>query len=48
MTRYRQSRSGEVDVVVVGDSHAEHLFVGLAEAAPEKNAAFYISGGLPI
>jgi hypothetical protein len=48
ITRCRQSKPGDVDVVLVGDSHAEHLFVGLAEAAPEKNVAFYISGGLPI
>ena len=46
ITRCRQSKPGDVDVVVVGDSHAEHLFIGLAEGAPEKNVAYYLSDGL--
>ena len=41
--RCAQSKAGpDVDVAVIGDSHAEHLFIGLAEALPEKNVAFYI------
>ena len=27
---------------MIGDSHAEHLFVGLAEALPEENVVYYI------
>jgi hypothetical protein len=46
--RCMQSKSGpDVDIALVGDSHAEHLFLGLAEALPTKNVAFYIKGGVP-
>jgi hypothetical protein len=31
----------------LGDSHAEHLFPGLAEAWPTKNIAYYIQEGPP-
>lgn len=37
-----------VDMVLLGDSHAEQLFIGLAENLPRRNIAFYIRGGLPI
>ncbi len=30
-----------IDIALVGDSHASHLFFGLAESLPEKNIAFY-------
>ena len=49
IARCRQSKpSSDVDVALVGDSHAEHLFLGLAEAFPETNIAFYILSTLPI
>ncbi len=31
-----------VEIALVGDSHAEHLFLGLAEALPDKNIVFYM------
>lgn len=35
-----QSKSdAPIDFAVIGDSHALHLFIGLAEAAPSKNVA---------
>ena len=40
--RCKQSKQGVPDVVLLGDSHAEHLFIGLAEAKPKLNVAFYI------
>lgn len=44
--RCQQSReSGEATVAIVGDSHAEHLFAGLAQALPEENVAYYIRSG---
>jgi len=46
--RCYQSRPGPVDTVLLGDSHAEHLFVGLAEQAPARNVAYYIVNGSPI
>ena len=41
--RCRQSQPDEpVTVAILGDSHAEHLFPGLAHALPNDNVAFYI------
>jgi peptidoglycan/LPS O-acetylase OafA/YrhL len=45
--RCKQTRAGAADMVLLGDSHAEHLFIGLAEAAPDRNVAFYILSGVP-
>ncbi len=48
--RCPQSRpDGAKDIVLVGDSHAEALFPGLASALSEKNIAYYGAGsGLPL
>jgi hypothetical protein len=41
--RCRQSRDGrEPEIALIGDSHAEHLFIGLAEHLPDKNLVYYI------
>jgi hypothetical protein len=49
ITRCWQSKPGsQIDVALVGDSHAEHLFLGFAKALPEKNVVYYILDGLPI
>lgn len=41
--RCQQSKPGPaVSVAVIGDSHAEHLFPGLADALREENVAYYI------
>jgi peptidoglycan/LPS O-acetylase OafA/YrhL len=49
MIRCFQSKQGKpVDIVLLGDSHAEHLFIGMAEVLPDKNVAFYSSGALPM
>jgi hypothetical protein len=46
--RCLQSRPDEaVDFVLMGDSHAEHLFLGLAEQLPARNLAFYITDQPP-
>ena len=46
--RCLQSKNNvDVDIVLLGDSHSEHLFPGIAEALPEKNITFYIKAGLP-
>ena len=43
ITRCFQSQNTkDVDVVILGDSHAEHLFLGLAEQIPMKNIAYYL------
>jgi peptidoglycan/LPS O-acetylase OafA/YrhL len=42
-TRCMQSKAApDVDIALVGDSHAEHLFPGIAAALPERNVAYYI------
>ena len=41
--RCQQSKPGnDTSVALIGDSHAEHLFVGLAEALPGENVVYYI------
>jgi peptidoglycan/LPS O-acetylase OafA/YrhL len=45
--RCKQSDEGELDWLLLGDSHAEHLFLGLAEASPDTNIAFYIFNAPP-
>ncbi len=45
--RCKQSKPGLPDLVLLGDSHAEHLFIGLAEAKADLNVAYYILDGLP-
>ena len=45
--RCKQSRPGPMDWILLGDSHAEHLFLGLAESRPDKNIGFYIQNGKP-
>lgn len=49
LSHCRQSKPGShVDIAVIGDSHSEHLFLGLAEALPDKNILYYMANGLPI
>jgi peptidoglycan/LPS O-acetylase OafA/YrhL len=45
--RCKQSKQGTPDIILLGDSHAEHLFLGLAEFIPGKNIAFYILSEAP-
>ena len=45
--RCKQTLEGESDWVLLGDSHAEHLFLGLADNNPDKNIVFYIFDGKP-
>jgi peptidoglycan/LPS O-acetylase OafA/YrhL len=43
VARCEQSKLGsDVGVAVIGDSHAEHLFLGLADALPAENVVYYI------
>jgi hypothetical protein len=46
--RCKQTQKGLPDIVLLGDSHAEHLFLGLAQSMPNKNIAFYIKGERPL
>ena len=43
-----QSKPNEVkDIAVIGDSHAEHLFLGLADFLQDKNIVYYAKNKLP-
>lgn len=44
MARCQQTREGPADIVLLGDSHAEHLFPGLAEHLSTQNVVYYITG----
>ena len=47
-TRCAQSKKdSNIQIALIGDSHAEHLFIGIAENLPNKNVAFYIKDGAP-
>lgn len=49
LSHCRQSKANSrVDIAVIGDSHSEHLFLGLAEALPDKNILYYMANGLPV
>jgi peptidoglycan/LPS O-acetylase OafA/YrhL len=49
LTRCRESLPRQdVELVLLGDSHAEHLFVGFSEALPSVNVAYYIQNSLPV
>jgi peptidoglycan/LPS O-acetylase OafA/YrhL len=45
--RCKQSKRGMPEIILLGDSHAEHLFLGLAEYISNKNIAFYILSQKP-
>jgi peptidoglycan/LPS O-acetylase OafA/YrhL len=46
--RCQQSKSSsDVSIALVGDSHAEHLFLGLAENLQDKNIVYYIENSDP-
>jgi peptidoglycan/LPS O-acetylase OafA/YrhL len=38
--RCKQTRPGKAEIILLGDSHAEHLFLGLAEELDKNNIAF--------
>jgi len=47
VARCFQSRNNEIkEIAIIGDSHAEHLFLGLAEKSP-ANIVYYIKNSLP-
>ena len=46
--RCAQRADGPVDVAIVGDSHAESLFLGLADRLASRNVAFYMHDSLPV
>jgi peptidoglycan/LPS O-acetylase OafA/YrhL len=46
--RCKQSKSTvDVEVALIGDSHIEHIFLGLADHLPNKNIVYYQRGSYP-
>ena len=45
---FQSKKNQPIDIAIIGDSHAEHLFIGLAEAMPSKNIVYYTRPTLPI
>lgn len=44
---FQSQSGGDIDLLLLGDSHAEQLMLGLAEQLPGHNLAFYGKGALP-
>jgi hypothetical protein len=45
---FQSGASNEQAVAIIGDSHAEHLFIGIAEAARDVNVVYYTQPSLPV
>jgi len=43
----QSSATADPEIVIIGDSHAQHTFLGLAEAAKGRNVMFYMQDDLP-
>lgn len=49
LPRCFQSKSDkQQNIAIIGDSHAEHLFIGLAENLPKMNIVYYINETNPV
>lgn len=44
---FQSKQKAEVDVMIIGDSHAEHLFPGIAERLDDLNVGVFVQGGVP-
>jgi peptidoglycan/LPS O-acetylase OafA/YrhL len=44
---FQSKNHGPLSLAIIGDSHAEHLFIGLAEAMSDRNIVYYIKDSLP-
>jgi peptidoglycan/LPS O-acetylase OafA/YrhL len=44
---FQSKQTAPISIAIIGDSHAEHLFIGLAEALPAVNIVYYIKDSLP-
>ena len=43
---HQSAKYRPISVALIGDSHAEHLFVGMAERFPRENVVYYMSNQL--
>ncbi len=44
---FQSKKNAPIDIAIIGDSHAEHLFTGLAESIQNKNIVYYAKSTLP-
>lgn len=44
---FQSQQDAPADIAIIGDSHAEPLFLGLAEALPAMNVVYYMRTSLP-
>ncbi|MBT8517354.1 acyltransferase [Polynucleobacter paneuropaeus] len=44
---FQSKKNGDLQIAIIGDSHAEHLFIGLSESLANKNIVYYIKAGIP-
>ncbi len=44
---FQSKNSNLKTIAIIGDSHAEHLFIGLAEGLSDTNIVYYIKNSLP-
>lgn len=44
---FQTKKEDPIDLVMIGDSHAEHLLMGLSQALPKLNVAVYQRSSLP-
>lgn len=44
---FQTHKNAPIDLVIIGDSHAEHLLLGMAQALPDLNIAVYPRSELP-
>jgi len=44
---FQSKKKAPIDIAIIGDSHAEHLFIGLAESIQNKNVVYYTKSTLP-
>ena len=45
---FQSKKNQPIDIAIIGDSHAEALFIGLSEELPLKNIVYYTQGSLPV
>lgn len=45
---FQSHKDSVKEIAIIGDSHAEHLFLGIAEALPDMNVVYYVRNGLPL
>ena len=47
-TCYQSKKNRPIQIALIGDSHAQHLFPGLSDELAETNVVIYSKGGLPL